>query len=344
MGIYNRDYFREWNPSLLKLEGAPVVKYLLLANVAVFLLQIFFVRDPSPALLEELAQDEARPESVSDKKVQQILRATQKVSVIQEWFELDSHKVIHDGQVWRLVTHAFCHDRYWLFHIFINMLCLYWFGSTLEFMFGSREFFLFYLMAAIFGGLAYIGLDLYTGSQLPGVGASGAIMAVLMLYTMHFPRETICVCWFFPLEMRWLMIIFLIWDLHPILLTLSGDPFLTGIGHAAHLGGLAFGFLYAKFDWRLESIGSRIPFLGWQVKDRAQIAKPPSSRRGPFDQDASRLDDVLQKISQSGQDSLTDEERTILRNASQRLKNQLSGKTNEKGTETEEAKRERGQI
>src|SRR5204863_317405 len=69
--------------------------------------------------------------------------------------------------------------------------------------------------------------------------------------------ETICIFWFFPIEIRWLMLFYLIYDLHPVLLALSGDRFSTGIAHAAHLGGLAFGFAYAKFDWRLEPILNR---------------------------------------------------------------------------------------
>ena len=98
--------------------------------------------------------------------------------------------MVYQGQVWRLLTHAFCHDRYGVFHILFNMLFLYWFGCTLESMYGSREFLLFYLAAAVFAGLAFVGLDLYTGSRIPGIGASGAVMAVTMLYAMHFPRDT----------------------------------------------------------------------------------------------------------------------------------------------------------
>src|SRR5204862_5801370 len=112
------------------------------------------------------------------------------VSILQEWFELDTPKVVR-GQVWRLVTSAFCHSRYDIWHIVFNMLCLYWFGCALEAMYGSREFLCFYLTAAVASGLTFVGLDLYTGSTVPAVGASGAVIAVMMLYTWHYPRETI---------------------------------------------------------------------------------------------------------------------------------------------------------
>jgi hypothetical protein len=167
----------------------------------------------------------------------------------------------------------------------------------------------------------YVGLDLYTGSRIPAVGASGAVMAVLMLYTMHFPRETICVCWFIPMEMRWLMALYIIWDLHPVLLSLAGDKLFTGVGHAAHLGGLLFGFLYYWYDWHLERVVERLRFLGWRVKARSLVRPSrPTCRISEADPDASRVDDVLEKISRYGQESLSEEERTILRAASEKLK------------------------
>jgi len=112
------------------------------------------------------------------------------------------------------------------------MLLLYWFGCTLESMYGSREFLLFYLTAAVVAALAYIGLELYTNSNVPGVGASGATMAVAMLYATHFPRETFRIFWFWPVEMRWIVLVYVIWDLHPVLLALAGEPQMTGIGNA----------------------------------------------------------------------------------------------------------------
>src|SRR5262249_39604855 len=88
-----------------------------------------------------------------------------KVSLVQEWAELDTRKLLH-GQVWRLLTHAFCHERFGVFHILFNMLFLYWWGCTIESMYGTREFLAFYLTAAVVAGLAFVGLDLWTGSRI----------------------------------------------------------------------------------------------------------------------------------------------------------------------------------
>jgi membrane associated rhomboid family serine protease len=250
----------------------------------------------------------------------------QKVSLIQEWFELDTNKVVWGGQVWRLLTHAFCHDRYSLFHILLNMLCLYWFGGTLETMYGGREFLLFYLTAAVVAALAFVGLDLYTGSSIPAIGASGAVMAVMMLYTMHFPHQTILIFWVLPVEMRWVMALYAIWDLHPVLLALAGDRYFTGVAHAAHLGGLVFGFLYAHYQWRLEPLLDRVRQLRGRRKPRLRLVSvpdvsPPDEPNAGMD----RVDELLQKICDTGRSSLTQEELAVLQKASERLKNRPHG-------------------
>src|SRR5438874_3668659 len=210
MGFQDRDYTRDDSRSYLGAGDwglyslTPVVKYIIFANVAVFLLQLFFVRDDrrtpldvlrrqNPELDRRLTElEKENPEAfeaykkkhhlddpAADDELDSITQQTPKASFIQEWFELDTRKVVRQGQIWRLLTHAFCHDRYSIWHIVFNMLLLYWFGGTLETMYGSREFLLFYLTAAVVAGLTFVGLDLWTGITIPGIGASGAVMAVM---------------------------------------------------------------------------------------------------------------------------------------------------------------------
>jgi hypothetical protein len=218
------------------------------------------------------------------------------------------------------------------------MVLLYWFGCTLESMYGSREFLLFYLAAALASALAFVGLDLRTGSTVPAIGASGAVMGVVMLYTMHYPYETIRVFWLFPLEMRWVMLFYVLYDLHPVLLALSGDTIHTGVAHAGHLGGLAFGFLYYWYRWRLEDLLQYLPARVksergagrrfWRRPERDPDRLAPSLRvyREPEpDEEMERVDQLLKKISESGHASLTDEERQALRAASERIKGRSNG-------------------
>ncbi|HEX5102512.1 MAG TPA: rhomboid family intramembrane serine protease, partial [Pirellulaceae bacterium] len=174
------------------------------------------------------------------------------------------------------------------------------------------------LTAAVISGLAVVGLNVWTGSYVPTIGASGAVMAVLMLYAIHYPRSTVLIFWFFPLEVRWLVVIYVIWDLHPLLLQLAGDQVYTGIAHAGHLGGLAFGFLYWKFNLHLERWWNKLPFRMPASTYRPRETIP--IRRSPQRELEDETDKVLKKIHESGESSLTDAERRTLQRASERAK------------------------
>jgi membrane associated rhomboid family serine protease len=148
VGIYNRDYIRELHSNSGGWGGwAPVVKYIIIANVAVFLLQIVVVRDVKSPLEQmrnmypELDRFLTRHENDGDDPLDALQKEhpdlyksltedardsllsapTPKVSVIQDWLELDTRKVVRGGQVWRLVTSAFCHSRHDIWHIVFNM-------------------------------------------------------------------------------------------------------------------------------------------------------------------------------------------------------------------------------
>jgi len=350
MGFESRDYARDgsYTASLSAwgMDLTPVVKNLLIANVVVFLLQILLTRSAVPQFPdfdgigpddEETAPELPAPKKEANKTVDRQKRERDarkareameemmsripgmRVSIVQEWFELNPKKTVEQGQIWRLVTSAFCHDRYGLWHILFNMLLLCWFGQRLERMYGSREFLMFYLVATVVASLAYVALAYYGGSKAPAIGASGAIMAVMMLYVIHYPFEQFLLFWFIPVPLWVLLSLYLLYDLHPVLLALAGDRMFTGVAHACHLGGLAFGFVYWRFGMRLEGLLFHVP----------QVAR--RSRSTPFRQpvvlpfprgDASpdRVDDVLRKISEQGKDSLTEEELDILIQASEKYR------------------------
>ena len=320
MGIDSRDYARGDNYakasggwSFGSASTAPVCKYLILANIALFLLQIFITR---PAKLEDFDLPPGVEKRLEQEDVDSLLEG-RRVSVIEEWLSLKTDKVIGSAQVWRLLTCAFLHDREILLHILFNMLFLFWFGRPLEGMYGSREFLLFYLVSALIASCAHIGLDLVTGSRASAIGASGAVMAVLMLYAIHYPRQKILIFLIIPVEIRWLVALYVLFDLHPVLLALAGDRDMSGVGHAAHLGGLAFGFLYWKFALRLERLmPKRQPrpspsARGWSIID------PPSPKPEPDELDE-KVDAILKKITEEGEASLTDAEREILNEAARR--------------------------
>lgn len=344
MGFQNRDYARSGNASWNGVTDAPVCRAILIATIVVFLLQIFSARDAvvqhRPDMFQSLREAAERhsPESSDEIELLIPMPVRTRVSAIQELLQLETAKVL-SGQVWRVFTMAFCHDRYTIWHIFMNMLVLWWFGPTLETMYGSKEFLLFYLGGALAASLAYIGLDVLTGDPVPAIGASGAVMAVTVLFAFHFPTHIIRVFYIIPIEIRWLVWIYALVDLHPVLLELSGSSFSDGIAHAAHLGGLAFGFLYSRRRWYLS------PFftLSWLPQSLRSSSWFTSNRPGPFsaqppmppreivpfprarvarEADSSQLDDLLDKIRVSGQESLTEEEIQTLIRESERLRNE----------------------
>ena len=285
MGIYNRDYFRNdqrrWRQGWL----GSGYKWLIAANVIIYVLQ--FVLPPVTGL-----------------------------------FELAPALVI-DGQVWRLVTYAFCHDPRSPLHILFNMLFLAWFGATLERMYGTREFILFYFVAAVASGAAFVALAFALGDPTPAIGASGAVMAVVVLYAIHFPRDEVYLLGLIRLQIRYLVLIYLVFDLWPVLGALSGESRSDGVAHAAHLGGVAFGYLYHRFGLRLDRV--------WDTLKRLQVPRIRSRKRPEsvrlYDPSVERsenldvkVDAILEKIQAHGEASLTEQERDVLRMASQRYK------------------------
>jgi membrane associated rhomboid family serine protease len=288
MGIYNRDYYRNeqrpWREGLL----ASGFKWIVAANIVVFVLQIV-------------------------------------VPDVTDLLDLAPVLVLH-GQIWRLVSYAFCHDPHNPLHIIFNMLFVVWFGATLERMYGTREFVLFYLVSALASGLAHLALAFALRDRTPAIGASGAVMAIVALYAVHFPRSEV---YFFLIrvQIRFLVLIYVVFDLLPVLRALNGDGGTDGVAHAAHLGGLAFGFAYYYFGLRLDR--------GWDVlhrlrAPRIRMRRPPESVRlyDPSEEDHSenldvKVDAILEKIQAHGEASLTDQERDVLRRASQRYKENL---------------------
>src|SRR5229473_246442 len=118
MGIYDRDYYRREGPSYIGsfMDRGKVCKWLIIINIGCFLLQQF-----SPDLMQPAA-DENDPVAAIQRHFQQPRHA------FTEIMQLDTQAVLN-GQVWRLLTHAFMHDTTNILHILFNMLFLWWFGT-----------------------------------------------------------------------------------------------------------------------------------------------------------------------------------------------------------------------
>jgi membrane associated rhomboid family serine protease len=203
---------------------------------------------------------------------------------------------------WTIITYMFLHGG--ITHILFNMIALYFFGMRVEERLGSN-FIVLYLVSGIGGAL----LSLVLTPYVPIIGASGAIMGVMMAYAMYWPRERVYIWGVVPVE-AWLLVGAY------ALLDLFG--FGAGIAHFAHLGGLATGFVYLKW------LDFRSPARVWRKK----VSAPPAGRSrvlgDPLRQWREiRLDDLhpinreeivrlLRKAQAEGAERLTPEERATL--------------------------------
>lgn len=350
MGISSRDYYREPSrPSSTDFREWEFWKKIIALNAVVFVLQIFLTRPVNRDDFDRrdrvsVAQREVNRERTSDDtrlrqrptgeleneeeqsyEMQDGLRGMQRRSLVDDWCALDPIKVAR-GQIWRLVTAGFCHDRNSIWHLLINMVFLWLFGRRLEDRYGHNEFALFYFASLVVSSLAFVGISLYTNSLVPAIGASGAVWGVVALYALLFPYETVFV-YFMHVQIRVLAAIYFLADLHPLLLSINGEQsFGSGVAHAAHVGGAIFGFFYWYRSWEL------LPLLGRTAKRRffnparrnsfqseSRIIKMESRTRTFSSEDEAvieqQMDGVLQRISQEGEESLSEEEREILEKA-----------------------------
>jgi membrane associated rhomboid family serine protease len=299
MGIYDREYYRNEGPSLFNtiIPDGRVCRWLIGLNLLLFLLQLVFRR------------------SVED------------LGPVTSWLYLDTAAVFH-GEVWRLLTYAFVHDPDDFTHILFNMLFLWWFGTDLEEIYGPREFLGFYLVSAVLGGAAFQAWALAKGQPMFCLGASGAVTAVLILCACHFPQRMILVMLLIPVPI-WLFAVFEVsQDVYRVLR--STDPrFSSPVASIVHLAGAAFGFVYYKQQWRVLSWWPDLK-QRWKRRGRPnlRVYRPQDDKEpvsvaaatpgGDMDEHLeAKLDAVLEKVSRHGQESLTENERSILLRASE---------------------------
>jgi membrane associated rhomboid family serine protease len=239
--------------------------------------------------------------------------------------ELNS-QAVQRGAVWQLLTYAFLHSTGNIWHIVLNMWVLHMSGRDFEARRGSREFIAFYLTAAVISGLTVFVWESTIGRGAPVLGASGATSALLMVLAFTYPRAEVRLFGVLPMRMLTFAVLIILLDSLPLLQELSGRPTGDRIAHSAHLGGIVFGILYQRNNWR---ILDWIPWSGATALRRTLRRQPQLKVHRPvepateedFDQ---RVDALLEKVAQHGEASLTDAERHVLVEASRRARNRLS--------------------
>lgn len=286
MGIQDRDYYRQEQPGFSLSKPRTMVGILILANVVVFLANLLLtggVRGaPSP-------QNDA----------------------IAYWLSVRGETLTHPYLWWQFLTYGFVHAPHDFSHILFNMIVLFMFGRPIESIYGPKEFLRLYLVMLVLGSLVWTLSGRLAG--MPGtvslMGASGAVVGILILFVFHFPRQTILFMFVLPMPAWVFGVLLVAGDLFGAINRGEGD----NVAYTVHLTGAAFAFLYHRFGWRLSGlIAFRIPWKKLRPRPRLRIHDPT----GPNNDLSAEVDRILEKIHRSGEESLTGKERRVLENAS----------------------------
>ncbi len=250
---------------------------------------------------------------------------------------------IRKMELWRLVTYMFLHAN--IGHIFFNMWGLYIFGKGVAIILGRKRFLSLYFISGIFGGLVWVAAN--WKSPYPVIGASGAVFGVMLAMAMLDPNQEYLILFLpVPIKCKTLIVVYALLE---IISEYSGAK--GNVAHLAHLGGFVGGYIFLKafcsqyIKWDplafLSAGASRrqsSPPPGWGfAEDKNNDKKRDFDPRRPMDQNAKsfssnnyrneavspkEIDRLLDKISQSGINSLTADELANLRRAREQMKKQ----------------------
>ena len=255
--------------------------------------------------------------------------------ILNYWFALNPMAEGFNFQVWQLITYQFMHGSFT--HILFNMFALWMFGMEIENYWGTKKFLTYYLLCGVVAGLFQLFLTPLLGSSAAvTIGASGAVYGVLIAFGLMFPDRYIFLYFLVPVKAKYL-IGFLI-----VLEFMLVDSAQSNVAHLAHLGGALAGFLFILFDKSIDvpikrmfniSSGYRTgsnfqnPFSGLadKFKRRTQNIEDAkyydinSKKTEETEITQEEIDKILDKISESGYQNLTEREKKILFDASKKM-------------------------
>jgi membrane associated rhomboid family serine protease len=308
MGLDSRDYYRPSGYGGFSFFP-PIIKKLLIANGAVFLIQM-------------LAQMVVYGYSFSGNPVSYDYLLT-------KYFALNP---LGSGNffVWQLITYQFMHGSFT--HILFNMFALWMFGMEIESIMGSKKFLLFYLLSGVGAGLLQLLLSPVLGEGVgPTIGASGAVFGVMIAFAMSFPDRYIFIYFLIPIKAKYLIAIMIVFEFMSV-----SDPSL--VAHLAHIGGAVTALIFILLDRRNHYNINNLFKSFKKPKSPSSsnyFRKPTFSVKKDDIQEAKfydindtyekddevtqeEIDRILDKISQSGYQKLTEREKRVLFEASKK--------------------------
>jgi len=218
----------------------------------------------------------------------------------EDWLALTPAQAIARGRIWQFASYVFLHSARTPFHIFFNMLILFFMGPHVESVTGARRFVALYLTSGVGAGIAHSAL----AYSHPVLGASGAVLGITAAFAFFFPDARMLLFFIVPIKAR-----HLVWVIAGIDLFVAlggGGP--SDVAAFAHLGGLLTGYMFVRYEWGLRT------FIATQ-QDRWRERR---EREGEDIRE--RVDDLLDKVHREGLQSLTRREKAFLKRASKHFR------------------------
>jgi membrane associated rhomboid family serine protease len=241
--------------------------------------------------------------------------------------------------IWQLITYQFMHGGF--FHILINMFILWMFGMELENNWGSRKFLTYYLTCGVGAGVAQLLFPALFGSMVgPTIGASGSVFGIMIAFALYFPNRYIYIYFLLPVKAKYFIAFIILIEFMSV-----GD--MSFVAHFAHIGGAFTGFVLVTLDSRTKfnyvnvtnyfrdlfssssgkasgssKGGFRKPPRGFtssrnEVED-AEFYEINSGKKDKDEVSQEEIDRILDKISESGYQNLTEREKRVLFEASKK--------------------------
>lgn len=290
MGWQDRPYYRERTPAFGMggpgSTGLSVTWWLIIINAAIFMLDAVLLPSRRAAMVAP-----------------------------SPYLSFSISEAIHGLQLWRWVTYQFCHAGF--LHLFFNMLGLYFFGPLLEQWWGSRRYLAFYLLCGVSGAVIFTLLHFVPGlidtsPHTSLVGASGSLFGILAAAAVLYPHHRVMLLFPpIPMSMRTMALIFL--GIAAVSILAGGR---NAGGEAAHLGGAALGWFLVRRPNLLNFADGLGGGLG-NLRLRRMQKAAERRRRGESELQA-EVDRILDKVRQSGLQSLSSREKKTLQRATER--------------------------
>ena len=229
---------------------------------------------------------------------------------ILDYFVVEADLMSLIFKPWSLITYGFLHGSF--SHLFWNMIMLFYFGNILVNYFGDKRLLNVFFNGILFGGIIYIIsynlFPVFTGVSSKMIGSSAGVMAILFYITSYNPNHTIRF-FFVNIKLLYIAVFLLLMDIIQIPVDNSG-------GHIAHLGGALIGFLMFRSFKGIDFVDIYTNLS--TRKNNKKIKRNKTFSGSNFNQ--KKIDSILDKISESGYESLTKEEKNYLFKASNKKK------------------------